>query len=126
MICVGVAQVVDWRRQKEALEKAGPLSLDDMLASISAAGESDEEGADEGAEDAADLRKPGDEGGPAAAHRERLRKRAARAAREADAEEEVPRGARARRDLAAVAARKPPPERVEYDGGQARSVAPSA
>ena len=111
--------MVDWRRQKEALEKAGPLSLEDMIASISAAGDSDEEGADEAADEAADPRKPGDKGGRAAALQERLRKRAELAAREAEAEEEVPRGARARRDHAAVAARKPPPARVEYDGGQA-------
>ena len=108
-------QVVEWRRQKELLEKAGPLSLHNVIASLSPDG-------DYGEEDA-NLRKAEDADDPAAAPGKRLRKRAAQPAPDADsAEEEIPRGARARRDLAAVAARKPALERVEYDGGQARTA----
>ena len=116
----GLAQVVEWRQQKQLLERAGPMRLRDTLAFISGTADSE-------AED--DFFRSDEDSGAASrrAHRSEADARHPEDARsgtgtprgmDARPAEGVPRGARARRDTAALAA--PQAERVEYDSGQVR------
>lgn len=116
----GLAQVVEWRQQKQLLERAGPMRLRDTLAFITGTADSE-------AEDDFFMSDEDSSAASRRAHRNEADARPAEDARsgtgmprgmDARPAEGMPRGARARRDSAAMAA--PQAERVEYDSGQVR------